>query len=82
MISLIDLILELNDTEERKVWRTYANRFGSRNTVGQVRYFKNRDKATKFATGARKGPKMGRPKAKIKPRHKEEKQKYDYTPGT
>jgi hypothetical protein len=81
MISLIDLILELNDVEERKIWRTYANRFGSRNTMGQVRYFKNRDTATKFATGTKKGPKIGRAKSKIKAKHREEKQKYDTTPG-
>lgn len=80
MISLIDLILEINDVEERKVWRTYGNRFGGRNTEGQVRYFKKRDLAAKFARGEIKGPKIGRPKPKIKPKHKEEKQTYDYTP--
>lgn len=81
MISLIELILELNDTEERKVWQTYARRFGARNTIGQTRYFKKKDNATKFARGELKGPKIGRPKPKIKPKHKEGKQKYDTDPG-
>lgn len=81
MISLIELILELNDTEERTIWQTYARKFGARNTVGQTRYFKNKKKATKFARGSTKGPKVGRPEPKEKPERKEDKKKYDVTPG-
>jgi hypothetical protein len=81
MISLIDLLDEVSkDVEERSVWRTYANRFGARNTAGQVRYFKDREKASQFARGEIKGPKIGRPTPAKKARPKEKVQTYDTTP--
>ncbi len=49
MIRLVDLLVELGDKEDRSVWRTYANRYGARNTVGQVRYFADRESAAAFA---------------------------------
>lgn len=82
MIRLTDLLETLRDKEERSVWQTYGKKWAGRNTVGQVRYFKDREGATKFARGEIKGPKIGRPKPKQKPERSEKVQKYDVTPPT
>lgn len=90
MISLRALLLEKSwaqsniksSEEERSVWQTYSRKFGGRNSLGQVRYFKNRDAASKFARGETKGPKIGRPKPKKRPERMEKIQKYDITPVT
>ena len=82
MIRLVDILLEVDitETKKRSIWRTYANRFGARNTLNQVRYFKSREKATQFARGEISGPKVGKPiKAKQKMRVQPI-QTYDYTP--
>lgn len=84
MISLRDLLLEYDplEKEERSVWQTYGRKFGARNTIGQVRYFKTREAAAKFAQGGTKGPHIGRPKPKQRPEKPERVQKYDTTPIT
>jgi len=81
MIRLVDLLVELGDKEDRSVWRTYANRYGARNTVGQVRYFADRESAAAYARGEVAGPKLGRPKKSKSKEPKERKQTYDYTPS-
>lgn len=88
MIRLRDL-LEINtqaniqsDEEERSVWQSYSKKWAGRNSLGQVRYFKDRDGAVKFARGEIKGPKIGRPTPKKRPKRMEKVQKYDVTPVT
>lgn len=78
MISLIALILE--ETEEISIYKTYGNNWVGINRSGKKRTFKNRESATEWAQGERKAPHSGRPKRKIKPRRREKKQTYDYTP--
>lgn len=82
MIRLRDILREGDeDKEERSVWRTFANRFGARNTIGQVRYFEDREDAAKFARGEIKGPKVGKPQKPKNKTPKERIQTYDYTPS-
>lgn len=78
MISLIDLILE--DTEETSIYKTYGNNWVGINSYGKKRTFSDREAATEWAHGKRKPLHPGRPKRKIKPRRKEKRQTYDYTP--
>jgi hypothetical protein len=82
MIRLMDILEALRDKEERSVWRTYSNRWAGRNTLSQVRYFKDREDAAKFARGEIKGPVPGRPNPQQKPERAEKVQKYDVTPPT
>ena len=83
-VTVEQLINELlkKDVEERSIWKTYAGDFGARNTIGQVRYFDDRDAATAFARGTVPGPRLGRPKPKKRAERKEKIQKYDVTPVT
>lgn len=80
MIRLISILLEEDETEKRTVWRTYSNRFGARNTLNQVRYFKSRDNAAKFARGEIAGPTIGRAIPSKKPQRMKPTQGYDYVP--
>jgi len=89
MISLRKLLDEYwhgdkpsGEKEERSVWRTYSKKWAGRNTIGQVRYFKNQEDAVQFARGGIKGPHVGRPKPKQRPEKPERVQKYDTTPIT
>lgn len=70
------------DVEERSIWRTYTRDtgFGARNTLGQVRYFNDRESAVKFASGTVPGPKIGRPKPKKRAERRKKIQKYDVMP--
>lgn len=83
MISLRALVLEAGDDpkEERTVWRTFFNNWGARNTIGQRRYFADREDAVKFARGEIKGAHPGRPKRKIKAEPKEKVKRYDTKEG-
>jgi hypothetical protein len=87
MILLTDLILEINEVEERSIWTTYSGgrtspEYGARNTFGEKRYFANKDDAIEFARGAKTTPAMGRQIAlhKLKAKRMERKQKYDVKP--
>lgn len=87
MILLTDLILEINDVEERSVWTTYSGgrtspKYGARNTFGEKRYFNNKDDAVEFSRGLKTTHAMGRQIAlhKLKPKRMDRKQKYDVTP--
>jgi hypothetical protein len=87
MILLTDLILEINDVEERSVWTTYSGgrtspKYGARNTFGEKRYFKNREDASKFARGEITTHAKGQQIAikKVKPEKMDRKQKYDTKP--
>jgi hypothetical protein len=71
-----------SEKEERSVWQTYSKKFAGRNSMGQVRYFKDREDAAKFATGAVAAPHVGRPKPKKRAKRKERIQKYDVKPVT
>lgn len=82
MIRLLDLLFEKKDVEERSVWRTYFNKWGARNSIGQRRYFDNQEDAAKFARGEIKGHHPGWPEKKLKPEPKVKKQGYDHTPVT
>lgn len=79
MIRLVDLIFEgdeESDEESREIWQTDLRRYGARNTLGQKRYFKNKEDAVNFARGNTKGSRPKKQKAKRHEPH-EKKQKYD-----
>ena len=82
MIRLMNLLFEEREVEERSVWRTYFNKWGARNSIGQKRYFNSEEDATKFARGAIKGHHPGWPEKKEKPEPKQKTQGYDHTPVT
>ena len=81
MIKLIDLLYEgdeSSDNEDREIWLTDLRKWGARNTLGQVRYFSDREKAVSFARG---NTKPSRPKKQKAKKHDpyDRKQKYDDT---
>jgi hypothetical protein len=87
MILLTDLILEINDVEERSIWTTYSGgrtspKYGARNTFGEKRYFASKTDAVEFARGKKITNVNGREIAlhKLKAKRMERKQKYDTKP--
>jgi hypothetical protein len=68
MISLRQLILD-----EIETWTTDDSMIGARNKDNVVRYFKDREKAVKFARGEIPGPHPGRPQKKKRRNAKQEK---------
>jgi GNAT superfamily N-acetyltransferase len=67
----------------RDTWRVDSEdssvvRYGARNSVGQVRYFKSEEAARKFASGETKGPHPGRPKPKQRANPVQRKQTYRF----
>lgn len=81
MIKLIDLLYEgdeSSDKEDREIWLTDLRKWGARNSLNQVRYFSDREKAIKFARGEIK---PSRPKVQKAKRHDpmDKVQKYDDT---
>ena len=81
MISLYDLIFEESDDspedgENREIWQTDVRKWAGRNSYGQVRYFKDREKAVKFARGELKGPPPEQKEKYSGTKRKEKIQKY------
>lgn len=88
MIRLRDLLEYENRGEEhqperdsRSTWRIERDGkrlgYGAKNSMGQIRYFKDEDKAREFASGKIKGPNPGRPEEKEIPEKPKAKEKYD-----
>lgn len=75
MIKLISLLFE-DEHETGSVWRTERDIFGAKNAQGFVRYFADREKAAKFASGEIKGPHPGKPVPRTRPEPKQHKEPY------
>jgi hypothetical protein len=69
MISLRKLILD-----DMETWITDDSMMGARNKDNVVRYFTDKEKASKFARGEIPGPHPGRPQKKKRRTPKKEKQ--------
>lgn len=87
MIRLRDLLVEYEEDDnrfgeeqpnrdERSTWRVNnrVQRFGAKNSRGQIRYFDNEADARKFVSGEIKGPNPGRPEPKEKAQKPDAKQ--------
>jgi len=74
MISLRTLLIEEHD--DVSVWQTKHRYWGAKNSIGQRRYFYEKEDATKFAEGDTKGPVIGKPEPKKRPEYEEPKQRY------
>jgi hypothetical protein len=76
MIYLQEL-LDLEDIYDKgEVWITKKRYYGAKNTLGDIRYFMDREDAAAFAAGKIEGPEPGRPEPKDHKQHHEPKQKY------
>ncbi len=65
MIKLRDLLEDRpEDRDIHSVWITPEKYYGAKNSSHQLRYFRDRDSAEKFARGEISGPKTGRPEPK------------------
>jgi len=71
MVKLLDILYP-----RMTVWITDHEQFGAKNSLGQVRYFEEREDAEKFAQGTISGPKIGRPEPKQHKQHHDSVEKY------
>ena len=74
-MRLMDLIIEISVDrhEKHSTWITKKRRWGSKNDLGFRRYYKDRETASKFASGEKRSPRKSRPIPKIKATRKEKK---------